>query len=221
MKLLRKWLFRLTAGLILLTLILVLPLRWVDPPTTAFMLRDNLTHDRPVTQQWVDPERISPHLMLAVIAAEDQNFPNHWGFDTRELQRALGAYRQNGRLRGASTISQQLAKNLYLWHERSWVRKGLESWFTVWLEICLPKRRILDIYLNVAEFDHGVYGAEAGAQHYFGRPAADLTPAQAALMAAVLPAPKRYNAADPDSFLQQRQRWILGQMRNLGDDWLP
>lgn len=221
MKFLRKWLFRTTIAVILLTAILVVPLRWFDPPATAFMLKEGITRGAPVTHQRVAPELISPHLALAVVASEDQNFPNHFGFDTGEIQRALDGYRQSGRLRGASTITQQLAKNLYLWPERSWVRKGLESWFTVWLELCLPKRRILDIYLNVVEFDDGVYGAEAGARHYFNRAAADLTPAQAALMAAVLPAPKRYNAAEPDAFLQQRQRWILGQMRNLGDRWVP
>lgn len=221
LKFIRKWLFRMAVAFVLISGLLVLPLRWIDPPASAFMLKDRLTRGQAITHEWVAPDRISPHLALAVIASEDQNFPDHLGFDTRQIQRALGEFRRNGRLRGASTISQQLARNLYLWPERSWVRKGLESWFTVWLELCLPKRRILDIYLNVAEFDDGVYGAEAGARRYFNRAAADLTPAQAALMAAVLPAPKRYNAAAPDAFLQQRQRWIMGQMRNLGDGWVP
>ncbi|MEX0914894.1 MAG: monofunctional biosynthetic peptidoglycan transglycosylase [Wenzhouxiangellaceae bacterium] len=221
MKLLRKWLFRLVLAVVLLTAMLVLPLRWFDPPTSAFMLRDRLIHERPIDYRPVVPENISPHLSLAVIAAEDQNFPNHWGFDGREIRRALDDYQQNGRLRGASTITQQLAKNLYLWPKQSWLRKGIESWFTVWLELCLPKRRILDIYLNIVELDDGVYGAEAGARHYFGRGATDLTQAQAALMAAVLPAPKSYNAAAPDTFLQQRQQWILSQMRNLGGAWVP
>lgn len=221
MKLLRKWLFRLALAWVLLTALLVVPLRWVDPPTSAFMIRDRLVHQRSIDFRPVAPERISPHLALAVIASEDQNFPRHRGFDGREIRRALEEYRQNGRLRGASTISQQLAKNLYLWSEQSWLRKGVESWFTVWLELCLPKRRILDIYLNVVELDDGVYGAEAGARHYFNQSAADLTPAQAALMAAVLPAPKRYNAAAPDAWLLERQKWILAQMRNLGETWVP
>lgn len=221
MKLFRKWLLRLVLGTVLLTAMLVLPLRWIDPPTSAFMLGDRLVHQRPVDYRPVAPEHISRHLALAVIASEDQNFPRHWGFDGREIRRALEEYQQNGQLRGASTITQQLAKNLYLWPAQSWLRKGIESWFTVWLELCLPKRRILDIYLNIVELDDGVYGAEAGARHYFDRSAADLTQNQAALMAAVLPAPKRYNAAAPDAFLKQRQQWILAQMRNLGQDWVP
>jgi len=221
MKRLRKWLFRLALGIGLLTALMVVPLRWVDPPTTAFMLRDRLLNERPVDYRPVEPGQISPQLALAVIASEDQNFPRHLGFDTREIRRALETYQRNGRLRGASTITQQLAKNLYLWPDQSWLRKGIESWFTAWLELCLSKRRILEIYLNVVEFDDGVYGAEAGAQHYFDRTAGDLTPGQAALLAAVLPAPKRYDAAAPDAYLVQRQQWILGQMVNLGQGWLP
>jgi len=221
MKFLRKWLFRLVIALLLLTAMLVVPLRWFDPPTSAFMLQDRLIHQRSVDFRPVPPEQITLQLSLAVIASEDQNFPNHWGFDRDEIQRALDDYQEGGRLRGASTITQQLAKNLYLWPKQSLFRKGVEAWFTVWLEVCLPKRRILNIYLNIVELDEGVYGAEAGALHYFDRNASDLTPAQAALLAAVLPAPKRYNAAEPDEFLQQRQRWILGQMRNLGEAWVP
>lgn len=221
MKRLRRWLLRLALGVVGLTAILVVPLRWFDPPTSAFMLRDGLLHQRSVDQRPVPPERISPNLALAVIAAEDQNFPNHWGFDTREIRRALDTYRQGGNLRGASTITQQLAKNLYLWPGQSWPRKALESWFTGWLELFLPKRRILDIYLNIVEFDEGVYGAEAAARYYFDTSAAELVPAQAALLAAALPAPKRYNPAVPDAFLKQRQQWILEQMQNLGPAWLP
>lgn len=220
-QLVRKWLLRLVLAWLLLTALLVVPLRWVDPPTSAFMLRDRWVNDRVIDHRPVTRKRISPNLALAVIAAEDQSFPDHWGFDTREIRRALDAYQQNGRLRGASTITQQLAKNLYLWPEQSWFRKGVESWFTGWLELCLPKRRILEIYLNIVELDKGVYGAEAGARHYFDRSALDLTSAQAALMAAVLPAPKRYNAAAPDAYLLQRQQWILDQMQNLGGSWVP
>ncbi|MBL37804.1 MAG: monofunctional biosynthetic peptidoglycan transglycosylase [Xanthomonadales bacterium] len=221
MKFFRKWLIRLVLGWVVLTALLVVPLRWIDPPTTAFMLGDRLLNDRPVDHRPVAPERISRHLALAVVASEDQNFPNHWGFDTREIRRALEEYQQNGQLRGASTITQQLAKNLYLWPAQSWMRKGIESWFTAWLELCLPKRRILDIYLNIVEFDDGVYGAEAGAQHYFDTSAAALTRSQSALLAAVLPAPKRYNAAAPDAYLLERRQWILGQMQNLGEGWVP
>jgi monofunctional biosynthetic peptidoglycan transglycosylase len=217
----RKWLFRLALLWLFLTLALVLPLRWFDPPSTAFMLQERWLYQRDVVFRPLSYEAISPHLALAVVAAEDQKFPHHWGFDQTQIQHALSNYRRGEGLRGASTITQQLAKNLYLWPGRSFVRKGMEAWLAMWLELCLPKRRILEIYLNVIEFDTGVYGAEAGAQHYFGRPAAELSADQAALLAAVLPAPKRLNAASPDEYMQQRQAWIRQQMRNLGPAWLP
>jgi len=221
MRFLRKWLFRLTFGVVMLSMLLVLPLRWFDPATSAFMLRDRLLYQRPVDYRPVGRARISSHLALAVVASEDQNFPTHWGFDTREIRAALQDYRRTGRLRGASTITQQLARNLFLWPQQSWPRKGAEAWFAVWLEVCLSKRRILEIYLNIVELDAGVYGAEAGARHHFGVRAADLTPDQAALLAAVLPAPKQLDAAAPDEYLLARQQWILGQMNNLGQGWLP
>lgn len=161
-------------------------------------------------------EEISPALLLAVIAAEDQRFPQHHGFDLQELQRVLQAGRRAGPLRGASTLSQQTVKNLYLWPGRSWIRKGLEAWYTLWLERFCSKRRILGLYLNFAEFGRGVYGAEAASRVYFGRPARALTAAQAALLAAVLPAPRRRDVRVPSPALQARQRWILRQMAQLG-----
>ena len=218
---LRKWMFRLVLLAIALTLLLTVPLRWINPPGSAFMLIERVTSSHEIRQQWMPLKEISPELALAVIAAEDQNFPNHHGFDLREIRAAVETHRQGGRLRGASTISQQLARNLYLWPHRSWVRKGLEFWFTVPLELFLPKPRMLEIYLNVAEFGVGIYGAEAAAQHHFGKPASALTRAEAALLAGVLPAPKRLDASNPGEFLTERQRWIMRQMNNLGLDWLP
>jgi monofunctional glycosyltransferase len=218
---LRKWMFRLVLLAIALTLLLTVPLRWINPPGSAFMLIERVTSSHEIRQQWMPLNEISPELALAVIAAEDQNFPNHHGFDLREIRAAVETHRQGGRLRGASTISQQLARNLYLWPHRSWVRKGLEFWFTVPLELFLPKPRMLEIYLNVAEFGVGIYGAEAAAQHHFGKPASALTRAEAALLAGVLPAPKRMDASKPGEFLTERQRWIMRQMNNLGLDWLP
>lgn len=216
-----RWAIRLSLLAIGLTLLVTLPLRWVDPPGSAFMLLDRFPSDRDIHQQWVPIERISPQLALAVIAAEDQNFPHHHGFDLREIRAAVETHRQGGRLRGASTISQQLARNLYLWPQRSWVRKGLEFWFTAPLELFLPKQRMLEIYLNIAEFGPGIYGAEAAARHHFGKSASGLTRQEAALLAAVLPAPKRFNASQPDNYLLNRQAWILMQMDNLGLSWLP
>ena len=219
--LIRRWLIRLVLAGIVLLLGLTVPLRWIDPPTSAYMLADRVFRNKPVEFVWVPAVQISPHIKLAVIAAEDQNFPHHRGFDAREIRAAFDAHRQGDRLRGASTISQQLARNLYLWSGRHWTRKGLEAVLTVPLEAGLPKARILEIYLNVVEFDTGVYGVEAGARHYFGKSASDLTREEAALLAATLPAPKVLNPASPNDYLIQRQRWILTQMNNLGPNWAP
>jgi monofunctional glycosyltransferase len=197
---------------ILLSLVPVLALRWVDPPTTSFMLR----HPGAVEQQWVEAARLSPWLALAVVAAEDQLFPLHHGFDTGSLRQAWQEHRSGRRTRGASTISQQVAKNLFLWPGQSLARKGLEAWFTLWIELLWPKQRILEVYLNVAEFGAGVYGAEAAARRYFGKPAAALSIEEAALLAAVLPSPKRFRADAPTPYLRQRVAWIRGQIAQLG-----
>ena len=216
-----KWLLRLALLGLIVLVGLTLPLRWIDPATSAYMALDAWRNDRAVSQTWVPYERISDHLKLAVIAAEDQKFPRHHGFDLEQIKEAVDSHLDGGRLRGASTISQQLARNLYLWSGGGWLRKGLEATITVPLELLVPKHRILELYLNIAEFDTGVYGAEAAARHYFGKSAAELGRAEAAMLAAVLPAPKRFDANRPDQFLRERQRWILEQMDNLGPAWLP
>ncbi|MFU8831612.1 MAG: monofunctional biosynthetic peptidoglycan transglycosylase [Wenzhouxiangella sp.] len=216
-----RWLLRVVGLIIVLVIGLTLPLRWLDPPTSAFMLADRHVNGRSIQHQWIPSQDIPSHLKLAVIASEDQNFPHHYGFDFAQIRAAVESHRQGGRLRGASTISQQLVRNLYLWPQRSWLRKGLEFGLTPPFELFVPKSRMLDIYLNVVEFDTGVYGAEAASQHYFGKSARSITRQEAALLAAVLPAPKRLDAGAPDASLLQRQRWILGQMDNLGSGWLP
>jgi len=164
----------------------------------------------------VDLNRISPNLPLAVVASEDQKFPEHWGFDVEAIEKAYALNRHSHKVRGASTISQQVAKNVFLWSGRSYFRKGLEAYFTVLIESLWPKRRILEVYLNVAEFGVGTYGAEAAAQRFFHKTAAQLTRADAAVLAAVLPNPERYSAIAPSRFVQQRREWILGQMQALG-----
>jgi len=216
-----KWLLRLAALVLIVLVGLTLPLRWIDPATSAYMALEAWRNDRVVRQSWVPYERISDHLKLAVIAAEDQKFPHHFGFDLEQIRQAVDTRLDGGRLRGASTITQQLARNLYLWPGRDWVRKGLEAGLTVPLELFVPKHRLLEIYLNIVEFDEGVYGAQAAAEHYFGKPAAALTRSEAAALAAVLPAPKRLSAAQPDALGRDRQRWILAQMDNLGRAWVP
>jgi len=204
----------------LLSVGLTLPLRWVDPPTTAFMLTDDSGLDT-ILHEWVDWEQLGSAAALAVVAAEDQKFADHHGFDLESIRKSIGVAQEGGRLRGASTISQQVAKNLYLWRGRSFVRKGVEAYFTVLLEAFLPKRRILEIYLNVAAFGPGVYGAAATSRLYFGKPASRLTDSEAALMAAVLPNPRRFFVDRPSAYVRERQAWIQGQMRRLRrEGWL-
>jgi monofunctional biosynthetic peptidoglycan transglycosylase len=166
-----------------------------------------------IQREWIDWEEISPHLPIAVVAAEDQNFPHHHGFDFGSIQSAL--MEEGKRQRGASTISQQVTKNLFLWPGHSWIRKGLEAYLTAFVEVLWPKRRILEIYLNIAEFGPGVFGAEAAARQFFGRSASDLSARQAATLAAVLPSPKRMSASKPSRYLEKRVTWILRQMKQL------
>lgn len=168
---------------------------------------------------WVSMDEISPWMGLAVIAAEDQKFPDHWGFDVTAIEKALAHNERNeNRIRGASTLSQQTAKNLFLWDGRSWLRKGLEAGLTVGIETVWSKKRILTVYLNIAEFGDGIFGVEAAAQRYFHKPASQLTPGEAALLAAVLPNPIRYRADAPSGYVRSRQAWILRQMRQLGGE---
>ncbi|CNI44518.1 monofunctional biosynthetic peptidoglycan transglycosylase [Yersinia mollaretii] len=166
---------------------------------------------------WVPMDEISPYMALAVMAAEDQKFPEHWGFDVGAIESALSHNQRNqNRIRGASTLSQQTAKNLFLWDGRSWVRKGLEVGLTAGIELVWTKRRILTVYLNIAEFGEGIFGVEAAAQHFFKKSASKLSASEAALLAAVLPNPLRFKANAPSGYVISRQQWILRQMRQLG-----
>lgn len=194
--------------------LLVLTLRWIDPPSSMVIHHWQQHSGRKAQQIWQPLEKISPNLQMAVIAAEDQKFPHHHGFDFGSLQKALSESRK--RTRGASTISQQTAKNLFLWNGRSYVRKGLEAWFTLLIELLWPKQRILEVYLNIAEFGEGVYGAEAAAKNFFGTSARYLTPWQSGLMAAVLPSPRRMFVNRPSTYVHQRASAINKQVRQLG-----
>ena len=171
---------------------------------------------RQVHYDWVGWERISPHVAMAVLASEDQRFPHHTGFDLESIADAMQERSRGGRLRGASTISQQVAKNLFLWPGRSFLRKGLEAWFAGLLELTWPKRRILEVYLNVAEFGDGVFGVEAASERFFGKPAARLSPEEAARLAAVLPSPRRLRADHPSPWVLARAAWIQEQVALLG-----
>jgi monofunctional biosynthetic peptidoglycan transglycosylase len=221
----RRW-WRLLLWLPLLfvaaTALQVAVLRFVDPPTSAFMLARQGEAWRQgdwgfrVAYDWRDLEHISPYLPLAVIAAEDQNFAVHPGFDFKAIERAIDHNARGKRVRGGSTISQQVAKNLFLWQGRSWLRKGLEAWYTLLIELMWPKQRILEVHVNVAEFGDGIYGAQAAARSFWGKDAAKLSPEQSARLAAVLPAPRRYSAARPGPYVRKRAAWIQRQMRQLG-----
>jgi monofunctional biosynthetic peptidoglycan transglycosylase len=200
-------------GVVLFTVLLVLPLRWFDPATSAFMLQDDTAGE--LQHEWVSWRDIGFAAKLAVVASEDQRFADHFGLDIGAIRKAVNEQDERGYMRGASTISQQTAKNLFLWPGRSFGRKGLEAWLTIWVEACLPKQRILEIYLNVAEFGPGIYGIEAASRHYFGTSAARLSDSQAALLAAVLPNPKQIRPSPRSEYVRERQQWILSQMARL------
>ena len=210
----------LLTALLLASILPVLALRWATPPTSAVMLARTLAEDRQQAWEWVDIEHISTHVALAVVAAEDQKFPQHFGFDLHAIRAAVEDNTRGKRLRGASTLTQQVARNLFLWQGRSYLRKGLEAWFTVLLELCWPKQRILEVYLNIAETGPQTFGMEAAAWRYFSRPAIALTSEQAALLAAVLPNPRRLHAARPSPYVMERRDHILQQMELLGAAYL-
>lgn len=200
----------------------VLALRWVNPPTTSFMLQYAWTaagqsgEGVSVEYQWADYDEISRHMLLAAVSAEDQKFPLHFGFDLEAIQKAIEHNREGGRLLGASTITQQTAKNLFLWPGRSLFRKGLEAYFTALMELMWSKRRILEMYVNIAQMGDGIFGVQAASRAYFDKPAAELTRGQSALLAAVLPNPVRYSVRNPSSYVLRRKQWILRHMRLLG-----
>jgi monofunctional biosynthetic peptidoglycan transglycosylase len=224
---LARWILAGIAVLLVVTALPVVAMRWMDPWYSAFMLdaaldarhggRANYRTD----YRWVDLEQISPHAAVAVIASEDQLFPFHTGFDFKSIREAVRhnarqATRRRPRIHGASTISQQVSKNLFLWSGGGYLRKGLEAYFTLLIELTWPKERILEVYLNVAQFGDGIYGVEAAAQRFWHKPAARLDRWEAATLAAVLPNPVRLRANAPSPYVQLRRDQILAQMRGLG-----
>ncbi|PRD15132.1 monofunctional biosynthetic peptidoglycan transglycosylase [Pantoea coffeiphila] len=220
----KKAVLRLLMGIVGLWLLGIVLFAFIPVPFSAVMVERQLgswlqgNFSYVAHSDWVGRDEISPWMALAVIASEDQKFPTHWGFDVDAIQSVLDSNGENSRMRGASTLSQQTAKNLFLWDGRSWVRKGLEAGLTVGIETVWTKRRILTVYLNIAEFGDGVFGVEEAAQRYFNKPASRLTMPEAALLAAVLPNPIRFKAAAPSGYVRQRQQWIMRQMRQLGGE---
>lgn len=211
------WFFVLSIGSVII-------FRWLPVPVTPFMLLqcvDQMTDDKrdvKLKKDWVSLDEIAAPMQLAVVSSEDQNFVEHFGFDLDAIEKAVKHNKTHKKKRGASTISQQTAKNVFLYDGRNWVRKGLEVYFTFLIEILWSKERIMEVYLNVIEFGDGIYGVEAASQQFYKTSAKKLSRQQAALLAAVLPAPRRFSAKNPSAYVRKRQAWILGQMGNLGGE---
>ncbi len=207
--------------LVLTTILPVLLLRWMDPPTSSFMLQRKISawlddrKDFNIRYKWTDIDKISRHALIAVMAAEDQKFPNHQGFDSESIIEALYEKTKGIRVRGASTISQQVAKNLFLWPGKSFIRKGIEAYFTVLIELLWPKRRIIEVYLNIAEFGDGVFGIGAASKKFFRKPPIRLVRRECALLAAVLPNPLRLRVDRPSIYVRSRSTMILREMYRL------
>jgi len=208
-----KWALRAVFGILAFAVILTLVFAVINPPTNIYMMSER-GRIGPLDRDWVPMEQIAPVMARSAVAAEDANFCLHWGLDVRAIEAALEA----GGARGASTISQQVVKNVFLWHGRSWLRKSAEAIWTPMTEIIWTKHRILELYLNVAEFDEGVFGVQAAAQSYFGVDAADLSALQAARLAAVLPNPKERDAANPSGYLRERTRSIMDGAATIAAD---
>lgn len=217
MKRILKFLLKLIAGFFLFTIFFVILYKWVPVPFTPLMaIRYFENPEEPIQHEWVPISEISPHLQLAVISSEDQNFLNHSGFDIKAIEKAMDENKTGKRLRGASSISQQTAKNVFLWPQRSWFRKGLEVYFTFMIELFWSKERILEVYLNSIEMGKGIYGAEAASQAWFNKSAVKLSAYEAAAIAAILPNPRRYRANPASNYINQRKNWIVRQMQNHG-----
>lgn len=215
----RSWKFlkRLFIILFILQLLYLLLLKWVDPPITMTQL-GSLFSGYGLKRDYVDYKEMSPYAKLAVIASEDQLFPDHNGFDFKSIEKAMKHNRKSKSLHGASTLSQQVAKNVFLWQGRSWIRKGMEVYFTFMIELLWSKKRILEMYLNTSEMGKGIFGIQSAAKNYFGKNAKQLTRSEAACIAAALPNPKVYSVKPMSRYVSGKCGWIMHQMNNLQND---
>ena len=217
-----RFLFKIFLAYLIVTVCWTIAYRFVNPPVTYLMILRYVQSDlkdKSIKKEWKDYEYISHHLPLAVIAAEDQNFFDHFGFDLGAIEKAMkhNESKKKKRTKGASTISQQVAKNVFLFPSRNWIRKGFEVYFTFLIECFWSKQRILEVYLNMIELGDGIYGAEAASKKFFHKTAMNLSKSEAALLAAVLPNPRKMSPARPSGYVLRRQAWILHQMENLGE----
>lgn len=213
-----KWTKRIFLILFIAQFVYIIVLKWVNPPITITQLASWISGNG-LKRDYVDYDDMSYQVKLAVISSEDQIFPDHDGFDWKSIEKAMKYNKKKpGRIRGASTISQQVAKNVFLWQGRDWVRKGLEMYFTKMIELVWGKRRILEVYLNVIEMGKGIFGVEAASQTYFDKPAKNLSRQQAAMIAACLPNPKKFTVKPPSPYVIVKSAWIQRQMNNLERD---
>lgn len=213
-----RMLFEFIILFVITTFLLVLLLRFINPPTTSYIISKNLfdSNVNNIEQIWADIESISKEMQIAVIASEDQLFADHYGFDIKQIEKAIDEKQSGKRTRGASTISQQVAKNLFLWQDKSWFRKSVEVYFTSLIELTWSKKRILEVYLNIVELGRGVFGVEAASRKYFNKSAARLSGHEAALLAAVLPSPVKRSVVSPSGYTLKRVERIQREMKNIG-----
>jgi len=213
-----RFILKIFFWLFTISITIVFVYKWIPVYVTPLMVIRHMENvDKTIWEhEWIPIENISKNLQLAVICSEDQSFLNHSGFDFKAIKKAIESNRKGKKLRGASTISQQTAKNVFLWQKRSWIRKGLESYFTFLMEVIWSKKRIMEVYLNSIEMGSGIYGAEAASQYWFKKQASQLTPNEAAAIASILPNPRVYRANPASAYIQKRKNWIVNQMRNFG-----
>ena len=216
-----KWILKLAILFFVISVLLVFSMRWINPITSSIMIQRQISgffrgDFELIKYHWVSYKDVSKYMPIAIVAAEDQNFPNHFGFDFKQIEKALKENKRGRRIRGASTISQQVAKNLFLWEGKSFVRKGIEAYFTLLIELLWDKERILEVHMNIAEMGDNIFGVGTASVAYFKIPASKLSITQAALLAAVLPNPRKYSAVKPSGYVRGRQNWIVRQINSLG-----
>jgi monofunctional biosynthetic peptidoglycan transglycosylase len=216
-----KWILKFAVIFFVSTVLLVFAMRWINPVTSSIMIQRQISglfdgEFELVKYHWLDYDDVSKFMPIAIVAAEDQNFPKHFGFDFKQIEKALKENKRGRRVRGASTITQQVAKNLFLWEGKSFVRKGIEAYFTLLIELLWDKQRILEVHMNIAEMGDKIFGVGTASVAYFKKPAAGLNIRQAALLAAILPNPKKYSAISPSGYVRGRQNWIVRQINSLG-----
>jgi monofunctional biosynthetic peptidoglycan transglycosylase len=216
-----KWILKFALIFFVTTVLLIFSMRWINPVTSSIMVQRQISglfsgEFELVNYHWVNYDDVSKFMPIAIVAAEDQNFPNHFGFDFKQIEKALKENKRGRRVRGASTITQQVAKNLFLWEGKSFVRKGIEAYFTLLIEALWDKQRILEVHMNIAEMGDKIFGVGTASIVYFKKPAASLNIRQAALLAAILPNPLKYSAVKPTSYVRGRQNWIVRQINSLG-----